>query len=166
VLTGPEADKVFKTYNEKKWHDLMEEQIRSSGANEKGFSQWKGVDLFNIRYLPEDLELYENMIEVPTGHYINSLSRYSFSRYVDQPLIEEDEMVNFGFQENKAGRKEKKGSEVVVDLAISVRKKWWSYCIFTGIYRIILNFIYINITCPGMLHPNIRQVMEARGLIW
>jgi hypothetical protein len=111
VLTGPEADKVFKTYKEKKWHDLMEEQIRSSGANHKGFSQWKGVDLFNIRYLPEDLELYENMIEVPRGHYINSLSRYAFSRYVDQPLIEEDEMVNFEFQENREGTKKKKGGD-------------------------------------------------------
>ena len=76
----------------------MEDQIRASGANERGFSNWKGVDLFNVKFKPSEIFVNDPYFELPDGHPINEQSRYAFAHlkagYELKPVHAEDD---FGF---------------------------------------------------------------------
>jgi hypothetical protein len=84
VLDKEKADEIKKEYIKRKWLQEMEEQIRASGANAKGFSNWKGVDLFNIRFLPINISLNDPYFEIPLSHAISEQSRYSFAFFKDE----------------------------------------------------------------------------------
>ena len=92
VLDKDQAGAVKEEYIKRKWLRGMEEQIKSSGANPKGFSNWKGVDLFNIRFLPSNLRVNDPYFEIPKNHPISEQSRYSFAFFKDDfSLYREDE---------------------------------------------------------------------------
>ncbi len=88
VISITEADRIKKEYIRKGWLSVMEEQIRNSGANPKGFSNYKGVDLFNIRFKPNDYRLNNPYFELPQNHPINQQSRYSFGRFDDEYILD------------------------------------------------------------------------------
>lgn len=90
VLNSEHALKTMSIYKNKGWHHEMENQIKNSGGKDKGFSNWKGVDLFNVRFKPEDLYLNDGYIELPYGHSIYKLSRYSFAHFKDEFIIENE----------------------------------------------------------------------------
>lgn len=78
VITYDEAKAVFQTYLEKGWITEMEKQIRLSGAKEKGFSNWKNVQLFNVKYKPENLFTNDPYYELSGNHPIYRQPRYTF----------------------------------------------------------------------------------------
>lgn len=84
VLENDEAERIKAFYIQKGWHQEMESQIKQSGANANGFSDWKGVDLFNIKYLPINLKLNDSYFELPKEHNVYKQQRYSFARYDEE----------------------------------------------------------------------------------
>jgi len=79
VINSEEAARIKILYEQNGWLGEMDGQIRSSGANAKGFSGYSGLDIFNIRYRPENLEVNDPYFELPPGHPMNSLTRYSLA---------------------------------------------------------------------------------------
>ena len=97
VLDKSKADSIKEEYVKRKWLPEMEEQIKASGANPKGFSNWKGVDLFNIRFYPSNLKLNDPYFEIPKNHPITEQSRYAFAFYKDGFNLFQDEEDSFTF---------------------------------------------------------------------
>ncbi len=98
VLKKNEAEKIKQFYIKQGWFKEMEEQIKGSGANYRGFSNWKGVDLFNICFLPSDINLNDSpYFELPQNHPINNLSRYSFTHFKEEFIIEKKTQDSFVF---------------------------------------------------------------------
>lgn len=91
------ADKIKAKYDKENWLGEMEEQIKASGANAAGFSDWKGVDLFNVRFLPSNIKLNDPYYEIPKSHPIGGLSRYTFAFYNDEFKLAEQEGDGFIF---------------------------------------------------------------------
>jgi hypothetical protein len=83
VIDKATSEKIKKEYISRGWYTEMEEQIAQSGASTKGFSNWKGIDLFNVRFLPSNLKVNSPLVELPRTHPIVSLSRYAFAFYKD-----------------------------------------------------------------------------------
>ncbi len=81
VIDSDLANAVKDSYKSNGWLSEMEQQIIESGANSKGFSNYAGVDLFNIRFKPQNLMIENEYTELPKGHEIYSQSRYSFAGY-------------------------------------------------------------------------------------
>jgi len=57
---------------------------KSFRCKRKRFSNWKGVDLFNIRFLPMNISLNDPYFEIPLSHAISEQSRYSFAFFKDE----------------------------------------------------------------------------------
>jgi hypothetical protein len=83
VINGVLANNIKEIYTKKGWLQEMEEQIIASGANHSGFSDWKGIDLFNIRYKIENLDVNDPYYELSNNHPIYDQSRYVFMFYKD-----------------------------------------------------------------------------------
>ena len=81
VLNEEEANNIKKEYKKHKWLEKMEGEIASSGANKEGFSEYTGLDLFNIKFKPEDLIINKEPIELPEDHPANKITRYSFANF-------------------------------------------------------------------------------------
>lgn len=84
VIDNSEAERVKDIYIQNEWHQEMKSQIIESEANADGFSDWNGVDLFNIRFLPTDLKFNSDYYELPKENKIYEQSRYSFANYSEQ----------------------------------------------------------------------------------
>jgi hypothetical protein len=97
VIAQEEADNVKQAYIDKGWFKEMEEQIKASGANEKGFSNWKGVDLFNVKFRPTDVFVNDPYFELQESHPINEQSRYSFGHFKNELEVGTTQEDNFGF---------------------------------------------------------------------
>lgn len=103
VLNRKEAEWVYQTYLEKGWIREMEEQIRRSGANEKGFSNWNGVDVFNIKFRPKDIKVNDPYFLLPPEHEIVGISRYVFGHYKEEYSIALKEIIDsFEFASSEA----------------------------------------------------------------
>lgn len=84
VIDKVEANKIKQTYIDYGWLDEMEDQIKVYRANEKGFSNWEGVDLFNIKFKPKDLTVNDPYVELPNEHPIYGQSRYAFVNFKNE----------------------------------------------------------------------------------
>lgn len=100
ILSQDDAEIIKSTYVTNGWYQEMKDQIKASGANVKGFSDWKGVDLFNIRYKPIDLIVNDPYFELPSNHPVYQQSRYSFTHFKDEFIVLDEEIDNFGFTES------------------------------------------------------------------
>jgi hypothetical protein len=83
VIDEREASIVHDKYMSKGWSTEMEEQIRLSEANPVGFSGFKGVELFNVKFKISDLK-YNKYVELPQENPVNKISRYSFAFFHPQ----------------------------------------------------------------------------------
>lgn len=63
IIGADLAQAITDQYKEKGWYQHMEDQAKRAGAQTIGFSHWKGVDLFNVRFHPDDLYLYPQYLE-------------------------------------------------------------------------------------------------------
>lgn len=99
VLNDEDAEATRIEYIKRGWFKEMEDQIIACGANPKGFSEWNGVNLFNVRYLPSNLKLNDQYFELPRHHPIYEQSRYSFAHFKDEFNVEaKDERAHFSFR--------------------------------------------------------------------
>jgi hypothetical protein len=80
VIDNALAESIKEIYIQNNWHNEMESQIIDCGANADGFSDWNGVDLFNVRFLPSEIN-YSDYYELPKENRIYEQSRYSFANY-------------------------------------------------------------------------------------
>lgn len=127
VLSSSQAAEIKEFYRSNGWIDEMEEQIKNSGANAKGFSSYQGLDLFNVRYLPENLKVNDPYFELPNDHPITAITRYSLSFMKDKFKVNEpDESVPFVFippndiGNGTPGKKPKKKSTVRAPKAVEI----------------------------------------------
>jgi len=97
VIDKHEASKVKQIYVDNNWMEEMEAQIRASNANNKGFSNWQGIDLFNIKFKPTDLVVNDPIIPISNDNPIINISRYVFSHFDNAYTVEENEDNNFIF---------------------------------------------------------------------
>jgi hypothetical protein len=97
VLDDAEAEQIFSYYVQKGWHKEMEDQIKLTDAVSKGFSNWKGVNLFNIKFKPSDILIQEQYYLLPKEHIVYTQSRYSFAHFTNEYLVNEDIPFNFEF---------------------------------------------------------------------
>jgi len=78
VLDEDTVTPIKNYYRKHGWLAEMENQILAAGANNEGFSNWDGVDLFNIRFRPTDLHFFSDYILVKDDN-IQKIQRYSFA---------------------------------------------------------------------------------------
>ncbi|PVY42337.1 hypothetical protein [Pontibacter virosus] len=78
IISIAESEQIKKEYKRLGWLKEMEDQIKASGANERGFSNWKGVNLFNVRFKPKDAVLYDEFIEIDPKNPLYKVKRYTF----------------------------------------------------------------------------------------
>lgn len=97
VLDTAQAEIIKKEYIQRNWMKEMESQILALGANPKGFSNRKGVDLFNIRFVPNDAKLNDPYFELPIENSINEQSRYAFAFFKEEFNVVEEIETAFIF---------------------------------------------------------------------
>ncbi|WP_207516087.1 hypothetical protein [Longitalea luteola] len=83
VIDQEEAEGVYQEYARNHWLTEMEQQVIASGANEDGFSNWVGVNMFNIKFRPENITLNDPYIEIPVDHPVHKIKRYTFAHPMD-----------------------------------------------------------------------------------
>ncbi|MEE3998746.1 hypothetical protein V1T75_00240 [Tenacibaculum sp. FZY0031] len=81
VINQEKANSIKSVYKKNGWLKEMEEQIVQSGGNNTGFSDWKGVDLFNVRFKPKNLIVNDPYYKLSSNHPVTKLSRYNFSHF-------------------------------------------------------------------------------------
>lgn len=93
VLTKAEADRALDEYKRRGWHLEMRQQVEAIGGDINAFLRWHDVDLFNVRFKPEDLKVNDPYVEIPTDHPVIKMPRYNFTHFWDDFKI----LVNQGF---------------------------------------------------------------------
>lgn len=114
VIDQHDADAIKHEYKKNGWLREMEEQIVASGANNKGFSNWQGVDLFNVRYKPENLKVNDPYYKLPLNHPIIEQSRYTFAHFKEdyQIVQSEKEQDTFTFTGDDVETDEEENTKV------------------------------------------------------
>jgi hypothetical protein len=92
VLNREEAEGAKTQYIKRGWMSEMERQIIASGVKAKGFSSWKGVDLFNIKFIPINLRVNDPYFQIPEGHPIAGQTRYNFSNFKDEFALKKPDL--------------------------------------------------------------------------
>lgn len=91
VISEDKASEINKHYQKNQWLREMEKQIVDSNANPEGFSNWENLSLFNIRFLPYNIKLNDNIdIPIISTNSIYNLNRYSFVHYKHEFSFEYD----------------------------------------------------------------------------
>ena len=101
VINQERANFIKSIYKKNGWLNEMELQIVESGANSKGFSEWEGVDLFNVRFKPKDLKVNDPYYELSNKHPVVGLSRYNFSHFKEEYRIVLKNQGFFSFIEDQ-----------------------------------------------------------------
>ncbi len=60
IVGHERADEIVAEYERRGWMQLMDQQIEAVQAIRSEFSQNEGFKLFNIRFMPQDLQLFES----------------------------------------------------------------------------------------------------------
>ncbi|MBN1472575.1 MAG: hypothetical protein JW925_12405 [Syntrophaceae bacterium] len=97
VIDGDRAEKTKRIYKDNGWLNEMEKQIIAAEANKKGFSNWKGIDLFNIRFKMGNYKINDPYFELPRKHQIYGQSRYAFVFFKDEFNLPDDTGAVFKF---------------------------------------------------------------------
>ena len=97
VITKEEAEYIKQLYHKNGWLKEMKSQIIAVEASSDGFSNWKGVDLFNVKFKPSNLST-DQFLEVSNNHQISKISRYTFAHLEkDIDVIAENKEFKFHF---------------------------------------------------------------------
>jgi hypothetical protein len=81
AINKEHAEEIKAIYIKNGWLKEMENQIIDANANAKGFSNYKGLDIFNIRFKPSNYTVNDYDIKLPQGHGIYIQSRYVFAHF-------------------------------------------------------------------------------------
>lgn len=102
VINSDEASEVRNIYIEKGWLDQMHDDIEDAKASAKKFRSWKGIDLFNIKFKPDDITIFPEYIELDKKHPLwNSTVRYTFLLGENMPSVVSPKKLPFTFKSSK-----------------------------------------------------------------
>ena len=87
VIDELEAETVKQKYKDQKWLKEMENQIVASGSHQKSISNYAGLNLFNIKFKPEDLIINKEAIQLPKEHPANKVNRHIFADFKETFII-------------------------------------------------------------------------------
>ncbi|WP_207494528.1 hypothetical protein [Aridibaculum aurantiacum] len=88
-----EANEVTEIYEANGWLAEMKDQL---GLVEiEDFSGFKGVNMFNVKFKPEDMD-YQDYIELDPEHSAYRINRYSFAHY-DESFAISEQKQEFSF---------------------------------------------------------------------
>lgn len=76
VIDGKTSDKVKEVYRKKGWYKEMVQDLKELELDPHNFGRWHGIDLFNIRFRPDDFEKYPDKTYVAKGD--KSISSYHY----------------------------------------------------------------------------------------
>ena len=94
VISRQQAAEIKERYRENGWLREMNFQIRQCGANNEGFSNYQGVDLFNVQFLPSAVRINEKPLPIPESSGINRLKRYDFAFFANDFVFEQPAQNN------------------------------------------------------------------------
>lgn len=112
VIDSETADKIKNIYIKNGWVHEMEEQIKASGANSRGFSNWNGIELFNVRFNTNDINLNDPYYALSSENPVYEMPRYSFSHFKKEFNAEVNIDDNFRFK-TSVSETDDSGSPVV-----------------------------------------------------
>src|SRR5579883_227646 len=99
VLDKTTAKTIESIYSHRGWFQEMGEQIKAHVSS--GFSAWRNLVVFNVKFLPENLHLNDPPIEIPKNNPVYKRQRYVFYHFRNEfnisDISEEDDFV---FAEN------------------------------------------------------------------
>jgi hypothetical protein len=87
VIDETEAALIKQKYQELGWLKLMEKEITASGANKVDLSNTTGLNLFNIKFKPEDLIINKEPVELAADHPANKVTKYSFANFTEAFIV-------------------------------------------------------------------------------
>ena len=77
ILTETEAEAAMRAYAANRWLSDMKEQIRRVGGRQRAISQsQRALDIFNVRFRPEDVMIYRHLIPADPGDQVMRINRY------------------------------------------------------------------------------------------
>jgi len=137
VITKEEADRIKEIYKANGWLANMEAQVKNvqrlnPNLFQNGFSDYKGLSIFNVRFRPTNVDLRSQYLEIPGGSELEKAARYSFLyqipsylqgfRSIDNAEDDEEpfEFVERGTIDEHGGRRGKfsyKRKPKIVDVA-------------------------------------------------
>lgn len=84
VLSHDQAEKTRQYYQSKGWLKPMKEDIEkfqkeNNKVKKKGWSEYNGLDIFNVRFKPEALNAANLYVPIPTTSPLYNLHRYEFN---------------------------------------------------------------------------------------
>ncbi|MEQ8361543.1 MAG: hypothetical protein RH948_01675 [Cyclobacteriaceae bacterium] len=97
VIGAEEANRVKAIYRKKGWLKEMESQLKVTDDRIRGFSNWNGVDLFNIRFKPSDHKVNDPYVELEKNHRIMDFRRYTFAEFSEDLEVGLTAEDNFDF---------------------------------------------------------------------
>jgi hypothetical protein len=88
VLTKSEADQALVEYKRRGWHSEMMQQIEAVKGDINAFLRWQDIDLFNIKFKPENVKVNDPYVEIPSGHPVLKQPRYNFTHFYEDFKID------------------------------------------------------------------------------
>jgi hypothetical protein len=93
VISEQEARKVKDYYRSNGWLREMHSQIADVGADNNTFFNYAPIDIFNVKFLPQNIKLAPEYIEVDQGNKLRKVQRYTLAEflpeYEENPKTEE-----------------------------------------------------------------------------
>lgn len=88
IIDEAEAVVVKQKYKELGWLKEMEKDITLAGASKESFSLDEGLNLFNVKFKPEDLIVNKEPIELSDNHPVKKVTKYNFANFNETFIIE------------------------------------------------------------------------------
>ena len=110
VLTVEQAALALSAYKRNHWLAAMKQQIQSMGGNPNGLR--RPLEIFNIRFRPEDADIYEPLAPVSPSDYAMKLHRYSLAALTGRllPVAGVWPTRAASHTKNRTGRRYRKGT--------------------------------------------------------
>ncbi|MBD1365389.1 hypothetical protein IDJ77_16365 [Mucilaginibacter sp. ZT4R22] len=107
VIDSVEAEGIKAEYTTRGWLNEMDEQVKIAEANSKGFIKQDAINIFNVKFKPEKLFIHDPYFEIPEGHALNNVDRYTFLSMQDKYKSSVSDTSNaFGFEQPVIGEGE------------------------------------------------------------
>lgn len=95
VISNDHANDVKAIYEKKGWYKEMKHQLHAVETDWSDFQENRNIDLFNIRFKPIDLDLYDPYLIADNEHYIYSIDRYTFAQFTTIKTKDNDKGFTF-----------------------------------------------------------------------
>jgi hypothetical protein len=87
VIDKKISEKVKAIYVRKGWYEDMKEDLQKLGLKKDSLDQWPGLDLFNVRFIPDDFEKFPDKTLVSEDDKSISSYYYTLLHLKNEPKI-------------------------------------------------------------------------------